>query len=349
MYQAAAADPSLASATARDNVMVWDRKRSGHYEVWYLTFNHPASRTGFWLRHVIEAPDLGAPYAQVWFGYFDGRDPRKNFALHDTHPIAELHDAAAPFRIAIGASEIGHDHARGAIEGAGHSARWDLTWLPAAATHHHLPGVFYKRPLGGTTVLSPNLDVPLRGTVVVDGVTVTLDGAPGGQTHLWGKKHAHAWAWGHCNAFEGRRGATLETLSARINRRGIVTPPLTVLALYLDGETLKFTELHNLPLNRGRFGTGRYEFSARSADVRITGAFRCRPEDMVLSEYHDPDGDRLYNTFSAVADLEVKVERRSTFFARWNEQARLVAPQAGTFEVAGRSADPAIEKRHVSL
>src|SRR5262249_5795597 len=158
------------------------------------------------------------------------------------------------------------------------------------------------------------LDVPMRGTVVVDGRTIALEGAPAQQTHLWGKKHAHAWAWGHCNAFEGRRGAALETISARLNRRGIVTPPLTGLCLYLDGERLRFSEVHNIPLNRARFGTAEYHFMGRGLDARVTGTFRCRPEDMILSEYHDPDGERLWNTLSAVADLEVKVERRSTFF-----------------------------------
>jgi hypothetical protein len=129
--------------------------------------------------------------------------------------------------------------------------------------------------------------------VVVDGRTITLEGAPGGQTHLWGRKHAHAWAWGHCNAFEGRRGAALETLSVRLKKRGVVTPPLTLVSLYLDGEAFRFTEFAHTLLNRGRFGTGSYGFSARGADVRLDGAFHCRPEDMVLSEYLDPDGEKL--------------------------------------------------------
>src|SRR5262249_13352069 len=176
MYQTAAAEPAVAGAAGRENVMVWDRKQTGHYEVWYLTWNHLPTRTGFWLRYVIEAPGgpvglrstggrakrsplkgYGAPYAQVWFAFFDGKDPRSNFGLHDTHTMAELADAAAPFRIAIGAAELGHDHARGAIEGAGHSARWDLLWLPSPTTHHQLPEIFYKRQLGGTMLVSPNL------------------------------------------------------------------------------------------------------------------------------------------------------------------------------------------------
>jgi hypothetical protein len=43
------------------------------------------------------------------------------------------------------------------------------------------------------------------------------------------------------------------------------------------------------------------------------------------------------------------VRRRASRFGRWREHARLLAPKAAHFEVAGRSPDPAIEKRHVPL
>ena len=57
----------------------------------------------------------------------------------------------------------------------------------------------YRRGgLGETTVYRPNILVPVSGTITVDGETVQLAGEPGGQTHLWGRKHAYAWAWGRC-------------------------------------------------------------------------------------------------------------------------------------------------------
>jgi hypothetical protein len=349
-YAAAAADPGLVHVTARDNVLLWDHHQTGHYEVWYVTFNHPATRTGFWIRYTIEAPISGAAYAQLWFAFFDGKDPSKTFGVNQRFPITDLADAAAPFRIAIGGAELGHDHAKGAIAGDGHTARWDITWLPAPSTHHHLPEIAYRPSFPATTrVVSPNLDVPIRGTVVVDGRTYTFEGAPGGQTHLWGKKHAHAWAWGHCNAFEGRRGAALEILSVQLKRRGLVTPPMTLVTLYLDGETFKLTEFQHTLVNRGSFGTGRFAFRARGTDVKIAGEFRCRPDDMVLTEYHDPDGEASFCANTEVADLDLTVHRRSSLLGRWAEQARLSAAQSGHFEVAGRAPDPAIAHKHVRL
>jgi hypothetical protein len=349
-YAAVASDTrTLSVATEADNRMIWDGASRGHYEVWYLTFNHVASRTGFWIRYTLESPLHGAPYAQLWFAFFDALDPRNGFALNRRLPIDRLRTQASPFEVAIDEARLHHDRMTGGLDGEGHSARWDLSWLPARETHRHLPGVIYRTSFADTRVLSPNLDVPVRGSVTVDGRTFTLDGDPGGQTHVWGRKHAHEWAWGHCNAFSGRRGAALETLSVRLRRRGVVLPALTLTTLYLDGEAHRLNGFPHLAWNRGRFGTARYQFIARSADVRLTGEYACRPEDMVLTEYADPDGDPAYCANTEVADLRVTVHRRSRVWRRWQEQARLEADKTGHFEVAGREPDPAIARRHVTV
>ncbi len=336
-----------AEATERDNVRVWQGD-PGHYEVWYLTFNHRPTRTGFWIRYTLEAPlaGRGDPHAQLWFARFDAADPRRSFAINHRLPISSMEARAAPFEVRIGEARLTHGSAQGSLAGAGHSARWDLAWAPARRTHLHLPERLYRSPRIGTKVLSPNLDVALHGRIEVDGRTIALEGEPGGQSHVWGRKHAFAWAWGHCNAFEGRPGAVLEALTARPRR---LTPPLTLLILVLDGEPLRFTALADTLLARGRTGTAHYAFRALGARARVEGRYTCRPEDMVLAEYADPDGEPSFCANTEVADLEVRVYRRPGWLRRWVEQARLVAPRCGHFEVGGRAPDPAIRLGHVTI
>jgi len=345
-----AAAPAAAFATAADNVRRWDGAARGHYEVWYLTVNHAPTQTGYWIRYTLEAPlsGVGEPYAQLWFARFAPRDPRRSFGINRKMPAAAMTASAAPFAVHLGGNVLEHDRARGALAGAGHDVRWDLSWQPAARTHHHLPDVMYLRGgLGETTVLSPNLDVPVSGTITVDGETIRLDGEPGGQTHLWGKKHAFAWAWGHCNAFEGRPGAALEALTVRLRRGGVTLPPLTVLSLYLDGEALSFHQFRHAIANRGEMGTGFYRFRAMGPSVRLEGEFTARPDDMIVAPYVDPDGDPSYCANCCAADLRVTVFRRSG--GRFREAARLVAPKRAAFEVAGRTRDPLVTRDHVTV
>ncbi len=340
------------SGTERDNVRRWDGRSTGHYEVWYATFNHRPSQTGYWIRYTLESPVRGGgdAYAQLWFARFDARDPTRTFAINRKFPIDLMSAASNPFAVTIGDACITHAGATGQLVGDGHQVKWDLSWLPSRTTHHQLPRIMYQRGgLGDTTVLTPNLDIPISGRIEVDGEVFELDHEPGGQTHLWGKKHAHAWAWGHCNAFEGRPGAALETLSVTLRKRGYTLPRMTILCLYLDGEAYRFREFHHTLLTGAEFGTGSYRFRARGARVRLEGEFTCRPDDMVVATYEDPDGELSYCANTEVADLRVTVFKRSGLLGRFREYDQLVAPRSGHFEVGSRQRDLAVTKDHVTV
>ncbi|MCB9705008.1 MAG: hypothetical protein H6711_24240 [Myxococcales bacterium] len=344
--------PSAGGETEAANQMVWDGERRGHYEVWYLTCNHRESRSGFWIRYTLESPLVGhgEPYAQLWFAYFDRDDPSASFAINRRFPIAALRAEARPFSVRIGESHLGHDAMRGELAGAGHQVRWDLRWQPATELHHHLPRVMYRGGgLGETTVLSPNLSVPILGTIEVDGRVLEFTGESGGQTHVWGRKHAFRWAWAHCTEFTGPNAAAFEALTVRLRRRGRTLPPLTILTLYLDGEVHDFTGFR-FPLTgrtTGLIDTARYAFTARRGALRIRGEIRCRPQDMVVATYHDPDGDPSYCANTEVGDLWLRVERRVA--GGWETRAELFADATAHFEIGTRERDPAILRAHQAV
>ena len=347
------ASPPLSSPTEPDNVRRWDGHSPGHYEVWFLTLNHRESATGTWIRYALEAPREAPAHAELWFGWFDGRRPDRTFGIHRRVPISEMVAEVDPFAVSIAGALLRHDRARGELAGGGHRAAWDLSWNPAPRTHRHMPSLLYRtlgrRGLTDSSVLSPNLDVAVHGWIEVDGRRLELDGEPGGQTHLWGRKHAHAWAWGRATAFDQQPGAALECVTACLERRGRILPPLTVLSLYLDGEELHFNRLRDLARNRGASGTGFYRFAATGPTARVEGEFSCRPEDMLMAPYEDPDGDSLFCANTEVGDLRLTLFRRSRPLGRWREAAVLHALRTAHFEVASRQRDPAIGKLHTRL
>lgn len=335
-------------STEADNIRRWDGHRRGHYEVWYLTLNDPASRDGYWIRYTLEAPldGHGEPYAQLWFARFGSNN---TFGINRKFPIASMRADGAPFSVSIGGNKLTNDCAKGSLSGDGHSAEWDLRWTPAAKTLHQFPTFLYRNGgMAQTTVLSPNVDVTINGSITVDGKQFELRDARGGQTHLWGKKHAHEWAWGHCNAFDGAPRAALEVLSVRLLRRGIKLPPLTIATLWLDGEEIALNRIDQaLFAPKYEASTGRFHFVARSLTEKIEGEFSCRPEDLVRAHYHDPDGEPSFCHNTCIADLRLTVSRRIR--GRWRESATLVAPRRAHFEVAGRTKDPAVTVDHVTV
>jgi hypothetical protein len=343
--------PALEPQTA--NRMRWLRQ-PGHYEVWYATLSHLPSQSGFWIRYTLESPTPGhgTPWAELWFARFSARDPDRTFGFHRRVPIAELREDKEPWRLRIGECELRDGGMKGALAGAGHKVEWDLSWRPSERVHRHLPDAVYRGSWADTQIVAPHLSVFASGAITIDGERVELDGAPLGQSHLWGRKHAYSWAWAHCNAFSGDRGAALETLTVRLRRGSIVLPKLSLLTLVLDGgdpARIEFRDFWKLPLVRAEYGTGRYHLLASGAEVRVEAELTCRADDMILTEYVDPDGDPAFCHNSCVADARVTIWRRSPFFGRLRLHRTLTSERGAHFEWAARAGDPTVKRRHVAV
>jgi len=338
-------------STERDNRMVWDRRAAGHYEVWYTTFNHPGSGTGYWIRYTLESPQPGHgdAYCQLWFAFFDMHRPERNFAINRKLSLGELQTNPDPFSLSMGEAELRHGSLAGGITGDAHEVSWDIGFKPALFTHRHLPDIVYSSSFADTTVLSPNLMVNLNGRVVVDGETHELDGAPGTQTHLWGRKHAHAHAWGHCNAFREDPTACVEALTVRLRRFGLVTPPLTFFSLYLGSEVYHFRQFGSLLRTRGQWETGLYRFAGVGRRVKVECELRCRPEDLVQAPYADPDGEATFCHNTEVADASLTVWTRRSVGASFKRLCKLTSPGGAHFEYVTRVPDGRVLRRHVTV
>ena len=326
--------------TEQFNIRRWHEP--GTYEVWYLTWNDPATDQGFWLRYLSEAPIEGPARGELWFARFDPKDPRRTFGMHKH--FAAPTDREHPFALTIGDAQLGHDHAIGEFAGGDHRVQWDLHWKPADRVLRHLPDFVYSRGnLGVTSVQSPNPRVPLSGTLVVDGETITFDRAVAGQTHVWGKKHATSWTWGRCADFAAAPNAVLELIAVH-QKRGVQLPRMAWLALDLDGEHHRFTQFRHALRNRATWRGCDVELTAQSLTTRVEVQMTCRPEDMVVAPYLDPDGEEVFCSNTEIGDALVRVYKRAGLV--WREHRVLVGKRRAHFELGGRTRDPAIEREH---
>jgi len=328
------------------NRLRWDFRKPGRYEVYYLTFNHLESGRAFWIRYTLNSPskDGSEPYAQVWFSYFDAAEPGRNFALKRKYSIEKMHVEENLFTLWIDGCEISTGHIKGHIEDAVHEVRWDLEYTCDDPVHLHLPKFLYKYQIADTIVLSPGVDAKFSGKIMVDGERLAFDGAPGCQTHIWGKKHAQRWAWGHCNAFDGSPGTVFEGLSVQIRRAGITLPAVNLLFLRHNGREYRFTEVLSALRCRSSFDTGYWNFSARQGNILIRGEISCGFRDLVRADYIDPDGEPSYCHNTEVAVAKITIFEKKSAFGKWEEVERLAAPHTMHVEFAARQPDPRVEK-----
>lgn len=309
------------------NELRWKTGERGRYEVYYLTFNHLETRTGFWIRYTLTAPDEkgGEPYAQLWFTMFDYDDPANNFGVTKRFPIGELEAGAGPFSLRIGGAVLRSGEAAGAIAGGGHDVRWNLTFTPATLPFLHFPKALYRMEITDTTALSPHLDTRFSGTIEADGRRFVFDGEPGDQTHLWGREHAQRWQWAHCNHFAEDPGAVFELLCAQVKRAGIMLPPLHLLYLKLGDREIQLNNPIDMLTTRGKASPGSWVIRAANYTTRVDFDITCRKADLVEAEYFDPSGERAFCANTEVASSLVKVYTRPSPLVKWSRVETLTS------------------------
>lgn len=334
----------MAGACIPRNETIWDQKRRGHYEVYYLKWNHLESQTAVWLRYTLHIPSRKTerPTASLWGIFFDARDPKRNQALKETFPIEEWSATRDPFSFRVGDAVLTDSSASGRLEKGEKLLEWDLEWDPNPETVSYLPHPsLFKAPLPKTKVVTPNIDIRFRGTFRTQERTIPCRNEPGEQTHIWGTKHAERWVWGHCNAFKGDSDTVFWGLSAQIPIGRWVTPPMSIFYIRYRGEVYLLNQLWGAWRHPTDFSLGKWNFTAQVAeDLWFQGEFRTTPGRCVGVEYRDPDGDRLYCNNTKIANLQLKPLRKVR--NRFIPEEPLYAEQTAAWELVERHSDPRV-------
>ncbi|MDP8224548.1 MAG: hypothetical protein P9L99_14400 [Candidatus Lernaella stagnicola] len=298
----------------RANALRWDGRTRGYYEVYYLKWNDAASRTAGWVRYTLTSPlpAIGKPYCELWGIFFDVDKPANHFGVRNRFAIDALRHADDPFAVNIGDAELTADRTRGAIHpsASGSLMSWDLhirALDPVARPFPH--DWMYKGKFPTTKIIVPHQNSRFSGVFQVGDRTIELHDAPGQQSHLFGTRHGHRWAWGHCNSFAEDENAVWEGLDGQV-KLGPALPHFKYFYVKAFGQEYWFNSLSQLVLNESRWDTSRWRFGAENAGVKMTGEITTRPGNFVTVGYMDPDGGLLYCHNSKISTMRLELTGR---------------------------------------
>lgn len=321
------------------NITTWNGG-PGHYEVYYIKFNHLESSTGYWIRYTLLAPFNGSPVAELWGIFFDAHDPSNNRAVKNTFPISETEIKKDIFSFRINHAVISQTGANGEIRGKEGSIKWDLRFEPVFQIFRHFPYTFmYMTALPRTKVISPNFSVRVYGKVEVNGKVYDCKGEPGQQTHLWGTRHAERWTWANSSSFKEDSTAIFEGLSAQIKLGSRLSPQLTLCFIRYLGKDYYLNSLVQLFRNKSKSAFPVWMVSAKKGHMRFSVKISAPVESFVGVEYTDPGGEKLWCYNTKVANLVLEVYERKTSLAT------LTSTALSALEFVSRSKDPRIPIR----
>jgi hypothetical protein len=320
------------------NAFQWDRE-PGHYEVYYVSLTDRGSGRGAWIRYTMLAPLDGEATCSLWF-----------MAMHPDggalgrkadFPISALQAGAEPFELRIGDSVLSDNGMAGSFE----DVAWDLSWSPnlPAAEHVHP----WLRRIASTLLFLPHPALDISGTLTVGDQALELDGARGGQAHLWGSKHANRWCWAHCDDFEtldgeARRDDYLDGVSVYVPRLGREVGPNTPVVGRFGGRDFASRNPIKVTTNKSAIGLTTWVFSAVDGSRKIDVEVNAPRDTLAGVTYHDPDGQEAYCYNSEVATMRVHVWERDRSYHGWKPVETLTAPGRAHFEYAQREPVPGL-------
>jgi hypothetical protein len=271
------------------------------------------------------APEDGEPQASLWF----------LATFPDREPIARKHTGT---EISIGEEQLKH----GSID----DVSWDLQWQPGRHYEHVHPLI---RRLGvAKTILElPHADVAVHGTVTLPGgETLTLDGAHGGQAHLWGSKHSARWTWAHCGDFTDEHGERVadtffDGVSVFVGRFGREIGPSSPVVGRFLGEDFVARAPHTVVRAKSEFGLTSWTLETTAGKRRISVEVDAQRGSLVGVTYTDPDGEKAYCYNSEVASMRVSVLDRVK--GHWDLRTTLTSDGRAHFEYGQREPVPGLE------
>lgn len=333
---------------ANANALRWDGG-PGHYEVHYVSLTDRASGVGLWIRYTMLAPlpeTAQAPTCSLWLMAMDPADGTRfgvtRFGVKEDFPISDLVAHAEPFELRIGSAVLSDRGMTGAIG----DVSWDLTWESRLPPAFHVHPLLARARIAKTILTLPHPDLEISGTVTYPDRTLEVDGARGGQAHLWGSKHASRWAWAHGNDFESLEGEPrpdtfFDGVSVYVPRLGREIGPSTPVVGRFGGRDFASTSPLAVTRNESLFGLTTWRFEARDGDRRVVGDVSAARDSLVGVTYHDPDGDEAYCYNAETASMRLHVWERED--GQWSLVESLVSRGRAHFEYAQREPIPGLE------
>jgi len=326
------------------NALRWSGQ-AGHYEVYYLSATDARSGWGVWIRYTMLAPRAQTdqpPSASLWLMAMHPDRPEP-VARKVDFPIDRLRASDDPFELRIGDALL-TDHG---MSGAAADAAWDLHWRPGLGAYHHVHPTLERAGVAQTNLVLVHPDLEVTGSLRIGELELELEGARGGQAHLWGTKHARRWAWAHCNALSGLDGEPrpecfVDGVSVFVSRLGREVGPSTPVVGRVLGDDFHSTSPVRVMRNPSGFGLTSWHFDARDGHRRLVGRVDAPRHTLVGVTYHDPDGELAHCYNSEVASMRVWVYDRVSRRARWALRDTLQARSCAHFEYAQREPLPGL-------
>ena len=300
-------DPSQARKRMNLEGVQYDEGARAHVESYFLKINDPDARRALWVKATILANERER-VAEAWaIAFARGKSP---IAFKTTVDLGGASFSRQAIDVAMPRFALTRAHARGDVGDVSFDVALSDDSEPLVQNRHVR---MYEGPFPSSKTLTPMPNLRARGEVRVPGEDAwKVDGWRGSLGHNWGRGHAYAYAWGHCNVWNEMDDVVFEGTSARVRVGPVLLPTSTLLFVRTGGQTYALNRMRRVFFQHGAMTFRRWTFSARGPSVSVRGELWADTDDMAGLRYENPTGETTYclNSKLASARLEVTLAGR---------------------------------------
>lgn len=308
----------------KKNQVIWDGKKEGFYEAYFVQVNDPVSGMAWWFRYSILVPKKGRglPYAATWAVQYDMSGARGPIAMKHICPLSHYKVEKDRFILYIEDGFLTNSHSTGKIKHGDRSLQWDVQWVPISENFIHFPESWYSSPFPRSKLVSPHWATTGNGFIRWNDGEFYLKDALIHVGHVWGTSHSKRWVWTRSHGFEEDPRMVFEAIFVPLfGPFGLAKCWLNV-----DGKIERFTKAgcdwHLKSFQNEHLWP--FEFSGNGHHV--SGKVTVDPSQVAGITYHDPDGSRRYCYNSKVATINLTLKKDG-------ESTHLTAQNTAAFEV----------------
>lgn len=315
------------------NQSIWNEQKAykiakkGLYEVWYTMVDDIEREEAYWIRYSLLCPKKKLKRAEgqseqeyldslggdgmLWFGYFNARDPSKNYMIKKAYPLSSVKgstiEAEKHTIIEILDAELTINGLKGGFETkSGKKVTWDLNFSHFMEPYIATPNI--AKTLGFTNTMAKGAHPNLRisGKLTRNGETVDIDHVPGIQYHTYGDGYKVPWEWLSCHTFKDTPDAYLD-VGYKVNK-GVVEffNGEESVSTWNDKVIKKLKVMRKIKRNRS---PGNFEFNLDINNLQMEGKITAPAEALLAVEYLGPLGNRFYCYNSEIANCDLIIRK----------------------------------------
>lgn len=310
----------------KKNAIIWDGKREGFYEAFYIQVNDPVSGMAWWFRYSVVVPreGRGLPYAALWAVQYDQSGARGPVAMKHIYPVSHYRFEKDRFILYIEDGFLTNSHSTGKIKHGDRALEWDIQWTPVSNNFIHYPSFLYKAPFPRTKVVSPHWATMGGGFIRWNDGEFFLKDALIHVGHVWGTSHSKKWVWIRSHGFEENPMVVFEGLWAPL----FGSFGVSLCWFQVDGQLTRFTDFGACWQLKRFLKNNEWGLKMNNSRFKIEGAVTIDPSQVAGITYHDPDGSRRFCYNSKVSTIRMNVVDK-----KLKDKFTLTAPGTAAFEI----------------